>query len=367
MLSCQKKEKRLADPSTTEVFQAMADETFTDLKTPSGRSKWALKGAWLMGFLLLGGLIAIALKMSELKHFANLARQAHPGLLVAALALQGLTYVAAAAAWHVTLVRSSHPISLARLVPLGLAKLFTDQALPSGGVSGNILVARGLTRRGIPANLVLAAILVSLIAYYAAYLPLVASALVILWFHHQVHKGFLVALAIFAVVAVAIPTIVIWIKRRGSRLPHFLNRFQPTGFLIRALNEVPASILHDPVIVLQATFYQAAVFFLDAGTLWVMLLAIGQDVSFGIAFTCFMAASVAATIGPIPLGLGTFEAVSVATFGMLGVQIEVALTATLLLRGFSFWLPMIPGVLLARQEIGKSKTPARGGEAAEKL
>jgi len=35
----------------------------------------------------------------------------------------------------------------------------------------------------------------------------------------------------------------------------------------------------------------------------------------------------------------------------LGVPLEAALTATLILRGFTFWLPMLPGLWLARREI----------------
>jgi hypothetical protein len=35
--------------------------------------------------------------------------------------------------------------------------------------------------------------------------------------------------------------------------------------------------------------------------------------------------------------------------GLLGVPIEAALAATLLLRGFTVWLPMLPGVWLARR------------------
>jgi glycosyltransferase 2 family protein len=55
--------------------------------------------------------------------------------------------------------------------------------------------------------------------------------------------------------------------------------------------------------------------------------------------------------GPIPLGLGTFEAACVGMLSLLGVAIEAALAATLLLRGLTFWLPMVPGLWLARREI----------------
>jgi uncharacterized membrane protein YbhN (UPF0104 family) len=40
-------------------------------------------------------------------------------------------------------------------------------------------------------------------------------------------------------------------------------------------------------------------------------------------------ASTAATLGPIPLGLGTFEAACVGMLSLLGVAIETALAATL--------------------------------------
>jgi uncharacterized membrane protein YbhN (UPF0104 family) len=96
---------------------------------------------------------------------------------------------------------------------------------------------------------------------------------------------------------------------------------------------------------------QFAVFILDALTLWAMLQAVGSPGSPFQAFAGFMAASVAATVGPMPLGLGTFEAVSTATLNLQGQPIEAALTATLLLRGFTFWLPMIPGMILARREL----------------
>jgi len=62
-------------------------------------------------------------------------------------------------------------------------------------------------------------------------------------------------------------------------------------------------------------------------------------------------ASLAATVGPMPLGLGTFEAVCVTVLHLQGLSVEIALMATLLLRGFTFWLPMIPGLVLARREL----------------
>jgi len=38
---------------------------------------------------------------------------------------------------------------------------------------------------------------------------------------------------------------------------------------------------------------------------------------------------------------------------MIGVPLPVALSATLLFRGLSFWLPMLPGVWCSRRVMGR--------------
>jgi Mg2+-importing ATPase len=48
------------------------------------------------------------------------------------------------------------------------------------------------------------------------------------------------------------------------------------------------------------------------------------------------------TVGIVPGGLGSFEATSVWTLTMVGAAIPIAVAATLLFRGVTFWLPMVP-------------------------
>ena len=91
---------------------------------------------------------------------------------------------------------------------------------------------------------------------------------------------------------------------------------------------------------------------LDALTLWLVFNAISDVPEIWVVFVGFVMASMAATIGPMPIGLGTFEAGAVGMLHFLGVSIEAALAGTLLLRG-PFWIPMLPGVWLARREIGR--------------
>lgn len=110
----------------------------------------------------------------------------------------------------------------------------------------------------------------------------------------------------------------------------------------------PSHLLHKPLLIVAATLLQGSVFALDAATLWVTLQVVGIHLVFWAVFPCFMIFSMVATVGPIPLGLGSFEIACVSMLGLMGVRIEAALTAMVLLRGFTLWLPMLPGIWLGR-------------------
>lgn len=331
----------------------MPENAFPDPHPPHPRSGWFLKAAWLIGAFILAALILIVLRIGELENFTGLLEQAKPGWLLLALLFQFLTFVSLASAWRATLSKVGHPVALTRLVPLGLAKHFTDQAIPSLGMSGNLLVARGILKRGVPAPLALTAIVMDIIGYYAAYMLMVLLTLFILKTHYQASASLLAAFALFGALAVGIPFLIIWMKRRGKRpLPRLFSRLPFSEFIFRTIEEVPSRVLRDPVLIAKNAFFEMGAFLLDSATFWALLLSIGLPVSPVVPFTAYITAAVVGTISPLPTGLGTFEAVAVATLGLLRVPLEAALTATLLLRGFVFWLPMLPGLLLVKGVIG---------------
>jgi Mg2+-importing ATPase len=76
---------------------------------------------------------------------------------------------------------------------------------------------------------------------------------------------------------------------------------------------------------------------------------LGVTASVSGVFVSFMIASLLRTMGIVPGGLGTFEATSVLMLRMVGIDVAVALSATLLFRGLSFWLPMFPGYWCSRR------------------
>lgn len=92
--------------------------------------------------------------------------------------------------------------------------------------------------------------------------------------------------------------------------------------------------------------------------LWVLILALEVAASPSGVFASSMIATLLRAIGLLPGGLGTFEATSVLALKLVGVPLPVVLSSTLLFRGLSFWLPMIPGLWFSRR--APVRNPAGG-------
>jgi uncharacterized protein (TIRG00374 family) len=314
--------------------------------------------AWVFGLLLLAVVVGLALHFGELSEFAALARGVQPQWIAPALLLQIGTYVASAAVWHRVLSAAGEPRPLRGLVPLAVAKFFAEQAIPSMGLGGTVLLMRGLAKRGVSIESATQTVLVALFSFYSAYAAAVVAALGPLWFYHKATPALFTVAAIFAVVAAAMPTGMLWLKRHGTRsLPRWIAHLPAAVDLLARVSDAPEHLLRKKSLLAETVLLQLSVFLFDALTLWVVFQALGQPTSLFVAFVSFVMASVVTTIGPVPLGLGTFEASSIGVLSLLGVRVEAALAATLLLRGVIFWLPMLPGVWLARREIA----PASAG------
>ncbi|MGZ5810286.1 MAG: lysylphosphatidylglycerol synthase transmembrane domain-containing protein [Rhizomicrobium sp.] len=310
--------------------------------------------SWAVGLLGFLALILVILHFGSLERLIELVRSAHPAWLFLALLVQAATYVTAALVWRQALRGAGQPRSLRTLVPLGIAKLFTDQVLPSGGISGTVLVVSGLIRRHVTAEVAMAAMLVGLISYDIAYLFVVIASTGVLWLHNRANLALFIGVAVFVIITVAIPTAVLGLKQWGERQPiKWLSSSLGMATLLRTLAEAPTDLLRSPSLLIQTSGLQLGIFILDALTLWLAFNSIGDVPEIWVVFVSFIIASMVATIGPIPVGLGTFEASSVGMLSFLGVSLEAALAGTLLLRGLTFWLPMLPGIWLARREIGR--------------
>ena len=308
--------------------------------------------AWLSGILLLVGVGIVIARRGEELRFADLLKHAHPSWLLVAVLLQIGTYACAAGAWQRVLMRQHIQTSLWQLIPLGLAKLFMDQMVPSAGLSGTLLVVRALKRRGVPDGASVSAVVVGLLGFHLAYGLALVTALVLLAVSGDLSRRML-SLAILATFLIgAMIVTLIWLSR-GRRGPvrDLLMRIPGLKGFLQQLRDAPKGALHDKALLAETTALQFGIFLLDAATLGVCLAALGATASPTGLFAALVIASLVATITIIPSGLGTFDATMLGMLHLVGVSITHAVGAVLLFRGFTLMLPLLPGLWLARREL----------------
>ncbi|WP_242140224.1 lysylphosphatidylglycerol synthase transmembrane domain-containing protein [Sphingomonas sp. TREG-RG-20F-R18-01] len=312
------------------------------------------------GVLGVGVLVFAVLNFGDLQSFGAMLQRAEPLWLLVAAALQGITYASVSLGWKLVLDKARSPLPLFRLIPVALSKLFADSMIPAAGMGGNLLLVDRLVTLGVPRGAAVAALILSLIGYYAAFAVFAIVMLVLLWMHGKATPLLAGVVTAFLLVALAIPGLALWLRRRGSRpLSPFLEHLPIVHTLLHVVGEAPARLLRDKTLILGVTACNAALFLVGAATLLVCMLALGHPIPFSTAFIAMMGGSIVAALAPVPMGLGSFEVGSTAMLGLLGVPVPAALAGTLLLRGFTLWLPLLPGFVLMKGAFRSVRRPHR--------
>lgn len=316
------------------------------------RSRSATLTAWLVALLTFAGVVALFLHVSELEQLGRLLRHIRWRWLLVAAGVQGLTYFCAAGVWLIALPRRNrHNITITSLVPIALAMLFTNQAFPTAGLSGSLIVVRALRKRHVASDAAMGALFVGLMTTYLAYLLAVIVSLALLLVYHAVSLSLVLLAAIFSMAAVGVPAAIVWYRESiAPKLRTRLTRVPIVGGLLKAVGRFPTRLLHDRQVLERALTFQLAEIVLDAATLQVMLISIGASAAPTGVLASFVMAYAVSQLVPVPLGLGTFEAALVGMLHLVGIPLEPAFAATLLLRAFTFWLPMVPGLWFAHRE-----------------
>jgi glycosyltransferase 2 family protein len=337
------------DSGSVSISSAVAETALFDL--PDTTPWTHLAAAWLFGAVVLAGLVVFIMHFGAIEIFLATLRRARPAWLAAAVSCQMVTYVCAAAVWFRVLGRAGSPLPFLSLLRLALAELFANQAIPTGGLSGSVMVMRGLTRRGVTSAIAVTALLIAALSYYAAYLLVGLLAFVLLWHSGDLNAAWRALFIAFAIVVATLGMALLILSRtRDDLIPAAILRWRPFARLASMLSQVRVDMLHNPRLICEVIVLQSGIFLLDAATLWCAGRAVGLNVDVGSTFMSFILASVVATLSPIPLGLGSFEGTCTGLLHLMGGGLEASLAATLILRGFTLWLPMLPGLWVIRRE-----------------
>jgi Mg2+-importing ATPase len=310
--------------------------------------------AWLLGAAAVAAVVVVALHLSEEKEIARLFREARPAWLAVAFALQALTYWAQAGSWRVVTRAAKAPLGAWQAVRLSLAKLFIDQVLPSTGISGTVVVAQALMAKGLPAAVVMASVMVDFVGFHVAEDVGLAAAVIVAAAAGKAGAALIITAAVFFVLSAAQAVVALVLSGR-QKVPALLRRIKPLEQGVRFMETADPKLTRNALLVAKSSVLQLVVVALDVATMWVLIRSLGSNGHIVGVFASFMISTLLRTLSITPGGLGAFEAASTFSLKLAGVPLPVALSATLLFRGLSFWLPMLPGLLFAR--------PLRNAEA----
>jgi Mg2+-importing ATPase len=305
---------------------------------------------WVLGSALLAAVVTAAVQVAQEREFARLLEDAQPAWIGVAVVLQAATYLAQAEVFRAAIPRRAH-VSLTRgwLYELSLTKLFLDQALPSAGVSSTVVIAKALESRGASRAAATACAMINIASYHAAYVVALLAALAITVALRET-SWILVSLSVaFIAFASAMTIGVTVLAGRRARPGSIVTRVPGTKGVVRFLQDSDGALVRDRRILGTTTAWQLAIVLLDAATMSVCIRALGAHAPADAVFASFMIASLVRTMGVVPGGLGTYEATSVATLHLVGMSVSAALSATLIFRGLSFWIPMLPGLWSSRR------------------
>jgi uncharacterized protein (TIRG00374 family) len=211
-------------------------------------------------------------------------------------------------------------------------------------MAGNVVVVGAMRRMGLSAAAGTEALLIDILAYYAAFAGVAAIALVVLWVHHDVTPILAGLLTVFALLIAVVPLSIVWLLRHRAWKPNArLTRIRLVSRVLETLGKVSVKRVWNLRLLAVAMALQVGIFLLDAATLWAILRALGTSVHPLTSFVALVMATIAGTLSFLPGGIGSFEAGATTTLALLGVPVEAALTGTLLLRGLTLWLPLLPG------------------------
>ena len=314
---------------------------------------------WVFGSAILIGVVIVGIHFSETKDLVRVVQTSRPRWILAATVLQLMTYLAQGEVFRAPVRVTKHYIGATLVYKLSLVKLFMDQALPSAGISSTVFVAKSLQRNRIPRDVVSASMVLNLASYHIAYVVCLVTALAITIATGHANWIVMMISVLFLLFAIGLVAAVIAISAgKCKKQAALLERVPVVRSDMQFLKDADARLTQDLRLLAETSFWQIVIFVLDAATMWVLILALGEHASVRGVYASFMISSLLRTMGVVPGGLGTFEATSVLTLRMIGVAIPVALSATLLFRGLTFWLPMLPGLWLSKNiALDRRQTP----------
>jgi glycosyltransferase 2 family protein len=309
------------------------DERLADLERIKPRTVVILAATALAFYSLLP-------QVADLDETLDAFGGARPGWIAAALAASAATYVFAAIAFQGALAA---PVPVVANLRAQLATSFAGLVGPAG-TGGFAVTARFLQRSGVKAGEAGASVAVKTLTGFAVHAALLVGFVV--WagrsglgdFEMPAGSTILLGIAI-VLAAVGLFLAIRPVRRRllTPLLASLRDGAAQIGRVFRRPSRVAA--LFGGSLGVSLTYVAAVA---------CSVLAFGGDLTLAQVGAAYLVAVALATFAPTPGGLGALESAMIAGFRGFGLDAGIAISATLMFRLATFWLPIIPGWLSMR-------------------
>jgi uncharacterized membrane protein YbhN (UPF0104 family) len=122
-------------------------------------------------------------------------------------------------------------------------------------------------------------------------------------------------------------------------------------------------IKNNPTLILSIILATTAVWLLEATMPWILVRAMGAQVSYMLVFGIVCISTIAVILSILPAGIGTMDLSYLLLFPLIGINSEMALSLLLIYRFFGIAVPYIMSLLImnyARLTFSEVKNQIRG-------
>jgi uncharacterized protein (TIRG00374 family) len=311
----------------------------------------------LVGFLLasLAALYFLLPQIAGLDDTWNRINEGRPVWIVAALVFTVGMFGGYVAMFRGVFLRAGTRIGWRESYQITMAGLAASRLFAAGGAGGLVLTAWALRRSGMRKRSVADKTISFLVLTYLPY----AAAVIVCGFglHWGLFEGedpfsltFVPAVIalVLLLITVAIAFIPTDLERRLRPLAASRGRL---GRIARQLANAPAAssagvrdaLAHlrsrDPALLGAVMFWACQI-----AVLWAAFHAFGDSPPIAVLVQGFFVGMLGNLL-PMPGGVGGVEGGMIGAFAAFGVDSGLAVVAVLVFRAFTFWLPLVPGVI----------------------
>lgn len=328
---------------------------------------------YVVGVCGLGIVLGLALRSVDLQELHQVLATANPWWLTAAVICKVLTPLGTAIVYAGILQMLGHRIRAISLWLIAQMAVVINMAFPAGPVAMSAFLLHVFRHRGVPEGITTIAVALDALTYETAFFGLVGFGLAYLLTHRDFSVSQITEVGIIALIVV-VAGMYLWGLQRDRAdftrkaiavqqwLARHLHRQWRANQVEQFLDEVyrgKALVARRPKAFSRLLGFQIAVLCLDILTLYCIFRAVGSNPHLSVVILSYSLASLFAALAPLPGGGGSFEATLVLVASRLGISPTVSLSATLIYRILTFWLPSLLTVAMYRLVKPKSSLSHR--------